>query len=153
MRSITYGEVSYDKMCRLIRNYVMEDVSDQVRITVGTDSQNFDMTKVVLVVAVWKVGRGGIFFYDIRKVKKISNIRQRIFYETSISLEMARKLSEGLKDVGMHCDIDVHVDAGSEGPTSKMIPEIVGWVKACGFDCKVKPDSYAASSIADRYSK
>ena len=131
----------------------MEDAGNPVRITVGTDSQNFDITKVVLVVAIWKVGRGGIFFYDIRRVKKISNIRQKIFFETSISLEMARRLSDELKDAGMNYDIDIHVDAGDEGPSSKMIPEIVGWVKACGFGCKTKPDSYAASSIADKYSK
>lgn len=39
------------------------------------------------------------------------------------------------------------------GPSSKIIPEIVGWVKACGFQCKTKPDSNTASSIANKYSK
>jgi hypothetical protein len=153
MKSITYGEVSYGRMCSLIRKYIEEGRGNPVRITVGTDSQNFDITKVVLVVAVWRIGRGGIFFYDIRRTKKISNIEQKILFETGISLEMARKLSDDLTDAGMNCDIDIHVDAGYEGPSSKMIPEIVGWVKSCGFDCKIKPDSYAASSIADKYSK
>ncbi|MBR4734133.1 MAG: hypothetical protein IK081_15370, partial [Lachnospiraceae bacterium] len=35
----------------------------------------------------------------------------------------------------------------------ELIPGLVGWIKACGYDCKVKPESYAASSIADRISK
>ncbi|MGE5630081.1 MAG: ribonuclease H-like YkuK family protein [Caulobacteraceae bacterium] len=153
MKSITYGEVSFDKMCKLIKRYILSDRDKEFNITVGTDSQNFDMTKIVVVVAVWKVGNGGIFFYDLKNVSKITNIRQKIFYETSLSLEMARRLAETLKNENIKCDIDIHVDAGDEGPSSKMIPEIVGWVKACGFECKTKPESYAASCIANKYSK
>ena len=153
MKSITYGEVSFNRMCRLIKDYMLKDRDKQFCITVGTDSQNFDITKIVVVVAVWKVGNGGIFFYDLRKVSKINNIRQKIFFETSLSLEMARKLAITLENEAIKCDIDIHVDAGDDGPSSKMIPEIVGWVKSCGFECKTKPESYAASSIANRYSK
>lgn len=58
MQSITYGEVSYEQMFNLIKDYVMEDRSRQYHISVGTDSQNFDFTKVVMVVAVWRVGKG-----------------------------------------------------------------------------------------------
>ena len=134
MQSITYGEVSYEQMFNLIKDYVMEDSSRQYHISVGTDSQNFDFTKVVMVVAVWRVGKGGIFFYESRRVKKMTNVRQKILYETSMSLEM-----------------DIHIDAGETGLSSKIIPEIVGWVRACGFKCKTKPDSYASSSIANKY--
>ena len=153
MKSITYGEVSFGRMCRLIRDYINKEKDAQYCITVGTDSQNFDFTKTVVVVVVWKVGNGGIFFYDVRKVTKINNIRQKIFFETSLSLEMARKLADTLENAAVKCDIDIHVDAGDDGPSSKIIPEIVGWVKSCGFECKTKPESYAASSIANRYSK
>lgn len=153
MRSITHGEVSYEKMFSLIKDYVLGDSSRLFHISVGTDSQNFDFTKVVMVVAVWKVGKGGIFFYDIKRVKKMTNIRQKILYETSMSLEMARRLSDKLEDENLNYEIDIHVDAGETGPSSKIIPEIVGWVKACGFGCKTKPNSYASSSIANKYSK
>jgi predicted RNase H-related nuclease YkuK (DUF458 family) len=153
MKSITYGEVSYEKMCRIIQDYILEDTDRAYQITVGTDSQNFDFTKVVLVVAVWRVGKGGIFFYDTKNVNKMTNVRQKLLYETSLSLEMAMRLSEELLDKDLDYKIDIHVDAGEAGPSSKMIPEIVGWVKACGFGCKTKPDSYASSSIANKYSK
>ncbi|KPU45635.1 hypothetical protein OXPF_08680 [Oxobacter pfennigii] len=153
MRSITYGDVSFEKMCHIIKDYVSKEKWHQYKIAVGTDSQNFDITKVVIVVAVWKIGGGGIFFYDIKRVKKISNMRQKIFYETSLSLEMAEKLSGSLEKEDLECDISIHVDAGDDGPTSKLIPEIVGWITSCGFKCNTKPHSYAASSIANRYSK
>ncbi|MFZ5354249.1 MAG: ribonuclease H-like YkuK family protein [Bacillota bacterium] len=153
MRSPTYGEVSFEKMSQIIKCFISEEKDKQYRITIGTDSQNHDLTKVVIVAAVWKVGYGGIFFYDIRYIKKITNIRQKIFYETSLSLEMAKKLSDTFVSEYVDFDIDIHVDAGENGPSSKIISEIVGWVKACGFKCHTKPESYAASCIANRFSK
>ncbi|MCY6369337.1 ribonuclease H-like YkuK family protein [Clostridium ganghwense] len=153
MKSITYGEVSFGAMCKLIKNYISKENKEEYKITVGTDSQNYDITKVVIVVAICRIGKGGIFFYDVKKVNKITNIRQKLFYETSLSIEMATKLSSYFNEHDKKYDISIHVDAGDNGPSSSVIPEITGWVKGCGFNCNTKPNSYAASSIANRYSK
>lgn len=153
MRSITYGNVDFNKMFEIIKNFASKLPKERYHISVGTDSQNFDLTKVVLVVSVHRIGYGGIFFYDIKKVKKLTDINQKLFYETSISLELAMKLSKKFKSENFNYEIGIHVDAGESGPTSRIIPEITTWVRSCGFECKTKPDSYAASTIADRYSK
>jgi len=50
-------------------------------------------------------------------------------------------------------NICIHIDAGLNGPSSQWVDEISGWVKACGFLCVIKPDSYMASTIANRLSK
>jgi len=153
MRSMTYGEVEFNHMIKLIKNYVNEKPQYEYKISVGTDSQNFDLTKVVIVVAVNRIGNGGIFFYDIKKVKKITNMRQKIFYETNLSLNLAAKTSEKFQQENFNYNIDIHVDIGNNGPTSKVIPEITSWITSLGFECKTKPYSYAASCIANRYSK
>lgn len=153
MRSPTYGEVSYEKMIYIIKKFISKSPNSVYNISVGTDSQNFEDTKTVMVVAIHRVGSGGIFFYDIKRVKKITNIAQKLFFETSMSLDIATKLLEMLQNEGIDFGISIHVDAGNNGKTSKLIPEIVGWIKSCGFDCETKPNSYAASSIADKYSK
>ena len=59
------------------------------------------------------------------------------------------------EEMYLNCPISIHVDAGNspKGKTRELIPEIVGWVKACGYDVKVKPESFCASTIADRISK
>jgi predicted RNase H-related nuclease YkuK (DUF458 family) len=62
-------------------------------------------------------------------------------------------IKDGADDICAIIIETIHVDAGNKGPTSRYISEIVGWVRACGFDCRIKPDSYCASSIADRVSK
>ncbi len=153
MRSITYGEVDFNKMIKLIEKYIHSESEFEYRVSIGTDSQNFDLTKVVIVAAVHRIGKGGIFFYEIKRIKKITNIRQKIFYETNLSLNLALKVSERFKKDNFDYKLSIHVDAGEAGNSSKVIPEITAWINSLGFDCKTKPYSYAASCIANRYSK
>ncbi|KFZ25979.1 MAG: hypothetical protein KQ78_01935 [Candidatus Izimaplasma bacterium HR2] len=46
-----------------------------------------------------------------------------------------------------------HVDIGRNGETKKFIKEVYNMFRAMGVDVKIKPDSYAASGYADKYSK
>lgn len=157
MYSITYGEVSFEEMYQIIRVCTAEDENVKYELAVGTDSQNYSYTKVPITIGVHmivdNVGRGGFFFSDIKKVKKITNIKQKILFETNLSLEYAKRLQKRFNEDGCLCDIAIHVDAGFNGPTSHLIDEITGWVKSCGFPCLIKPNSYMASSVANRLSK
>lgn len=47
----------------------------------------------------------------------------------------------------------IHCDVGYNGSTKMLIQEIVGWVQSMGYECSIKPASYAASAVADKYSK
>lgn len=159
MKSITYGEVDISQIAKIIENKVTS-CPGEYELMIGTDSQNFDTTKMVLVIALHNVGHGGIFFYEVRNVHKITNIGQKLIYETTLSIELMQKLIaelDSLKEKGFdyekYMSIGIHVDAGKNGPSRVVIPEVVGWIKACGFDVWFKPDSYAASSIANKYSK
>lgn len=160
MRSMTYGEVTMKEIVEIIRNHAEKFNTQENRVIIGTDSQNFDTTKIVMVIALHTVGRGGIFFYDITRIPKITNIKQKLITETQISLKYAMELMEAFEmlhdETGFdytNLDFSIHVDAGYNGPTKVVIPEIVAWVKSCGFDCVVKPKSFVASSIADKFSK
>lgn len=153
MYSKTYGKVSINKMINIIKDYINSDKTINYKVTIGTDSQNRNVTKIVIVVAIHRIGKGGIFFYDIKTEKKIKNLQQKIYYETALSLELGSKLAESFLDEGIEENIEIHVDIGKRGKTSDMITEIVGWVKNSGFDCKIKPEAYTATCIADRISK
>ena len=63
--------------------------------------------------------------------------------------------SDKYADLYLNCNFVIHVDAGhsDRGKTKTLIPELIGWIKASGFDCVVKPNSFAASSVADKLSK
>lgn len=130
-------------------------------IIIGTDSQNHSQTKIVNVICITCQGHGGIFFYEITKEPLIKDVRQKLHVETNESLMTATKLVELLEGNNLYeemyltCPISIHVDAGNseKGKTKDLIPEIVGWVKACGYQCEIKPNSFCASSIADKISK
>lgn len=162
MKSITYGEVTLNEIAHIIADKVGNDhTGGEYNLIIGTDSQNFSDTKIVVVVALQHVGHGGVFFYDITRVRRIDNIKQKLITETTLSLEVATNLiaefdkvfDETGFDYTTKLNFGIHVDAGENGPTKKVIPEIVSYIKSYGFDATVKPDSFVASSIADKYSK
>ena len=163
MISPTYGKITEEKAVKILYEYYQKnkDFGSDFYLTIGTDSQNFSDTKVVVVMAMHCIGHGGIYFYEVSHVNKIENVKQKLNMETSLSLEMANKIMEIIEsndkysEMFLNSNFAIHVDAGhsEKGKTKEVIPEIVGWIKACGYECVVKPDSYAASSIANRISK
>lgn len=155
--------VSLNEIAKIIANYLSQNLHNEYQITVGTDSQNFDKTKIVEVIAVHRVGQGGIFFYRINYTPRIDNLRQKIQEETQRSLDIADNLilmielslldqyNIDLNKINIH--FQIHCDVGYNGSTKALIQEIVGWVQAMGYECAIKPDSYAASGIANKFSK
>jgi len=122
-------------------------------IEVGTDSQTDCKTKFVTAIVVCKLGKGGIFFYYPVVYDKIHTLRDRIYMETALSIGCATTLLELFLDNDVLRDITIHCDVGPNGKTRELIREIVGYVTASGFDCKIKPEAIAACTVADRFSK
>lgn len=160
--SPTHGELTLEQVPVYIREYYkkMKVYGTGIHIIIGTDSQNFDYTKEVSVIAVICEGHGGIFFYKIQARDRITDVRTKLRVETGDSLDIAEHLinileTEGYEEVFLNTSFTIHIDAGysDNGRTKELIPELVGWVKAMGYDAKVKPESYAASGIADKISK
>ena len=161
--SETYGKININGIPDKILDFYQKnkEIEGDFQIVVGTDSQNFSDTKMVTVIAAYKEGHGGIFFYNIERINKINNVKQKLNTETSKSLETMMELVNEIDTKDVYNDmkdntlLSIHVDAGwsDKGKTKELIPGLVGWIKACGYDAKVKPDSFAASSIADKISK
>ena len=160
--SITYGDLSLEQIPRKIQDYFerMKMYDIPLQITVGTDSQNHNKTKIVSVIAVTCAGHGGIYFHETEFIKRIDDVRAKLTEETQRSLELTNKLVEMLeqdeyKELRNSCMISIHVDAGwsEKGKTRELIPMLVGWINACGYDCEVKPEAFVSSCIADRISK
>lgn len=159
MKSITYGEVNIKDIAKIIQNKVEKNPTNY-NLMIGTDSQNHDKTKMVSVIALHEIGHGGIFFYETKYINKIKDINRKMLYETSCSLELANELVSELEnliendfDYSQYIHLEIHVDIGKNGDSKQTIPEIIGWIRSCGYEVTIKPDSYAASSIANKYSK
>jgi predicted RNase H-related nuclease YkuK (DUF458 family) len=151
--SPTKGHLTFDEVFGEILAYASENPEDNYRLIVGTDSQLRDETCFVTALIVHRQGKGGRFFYTRRYDDYARSLRQRIFYEASLSLSVASLLTEKLADSGQELNLEIHLDVGSNGATKSLVKEVVGMVNGSGFPCKIKPDSYGASTVADRYTK
>ena len=127
------------------RNYV---------VTIGTDSELYNKTSAdfVTAIVVHRVGNGARYFWRRMKFDNFHTIRDRILQEVLTSLDTAKFVLAELK--AMHSPefkFEIHVDVGENGETKTMIQELVGIIRANDFEARTKPESYAASSVADRH--
>ena len=161
-QSYTYGKLELKDIPAKLNEWYEKnkDYGSEFAIIVGTDSQNFSDTKMVSVITMICEGHGGIFFYEVTRQNLIKDVRTKLHIETNASLNVANELiaileNKEYEDLFLNCHFSIHIDAGhsNHGKTKDLIPELVGWIKSCGYDCEVKPDSVAASSIADKISK
>ncbi len=162
-KSETYGKLNIEDIPGKLLKFYNEkkEYYSPIQIIVGTDSQNFSDTKIVNVIAVICEGHGGIYFYQISHINRISDVRQKLYTETGMSLEAADDILKIIESDNKYDELysnvtfTIHVDAGKSenGKTKDLIPAIVGWIKAQGYEYEIKPDSFVASTIADRISK
>ena len=155
--SPTKGRMKLLKVTREIADFINHDPHARYRLIVGTDSNGEKQTDFVTAIVVHRIGRGGRYFWKKFNEGKVYHIlRDRIYQEVAISLQTAQDLLEQLKsslkfDCQTDYDFQIHIDVGRKGPTREMIKEVVGMVRGNGFKAKIKPESYAASSVADKY--
>jgi predicted RNase H-related nuclease YkuK (DUF458 family) len=143
------------RVAREITDYVTSDPEATYRLVIGTDSQTGDETHFVTAIIIHRQGKGGRYFYRHIHHDRIANLQQRVYFETAFSLETVDLLRSAMAKEGWPEDIpvEIHVDIGNVGETRAMIRDIVGMVVASGYQVRVKPDSFGASKIADRYTK
>lgn len=152
--SPTKGRMAFDQVFKDIVEYIHDDSKIKYKLIVGTDSQLREDVCYVTAILILREGKGGRFYYSKEREKTKLSLKQRIFYETSKSLIVAAKLAEKLTVNGLaELDIEIHLDVGEQGQTKEIIKEVVGMVVGSGFDARIKPDSYGASKVADKYTK
>ena len=67
-------------------------------------------------------------------------------------MEAAKEFLSELKQMeAPKFDFEIHIDVGENGASKVMIQELVGMIRANNFEVKTKPESYAASNVADRH--
>jgi len=151
--SPTKGPMTFDQVFEEIISYASAHPEDNYRLIVGTDSQFREETCFVTALIVHRQGKGGRFFYTRSYDRHARSLRQRIFYEASLSLSVASLLTDKLASHGQELNLEIHLDVGNNGATKTLVKEVVGMVNGSGYTCRIKPDSYGASSVADRYTK
>lgn len=156
--SPTRGALSLSAVIAEVAGFVGEEPGRFYRLVIGTDSQTKSLNgkkeiDYVTAVVVHRQGRGARYFWKKIKKDKVPVLRDKIYTETSLSLECAQEMVPLLRKAitPAKYDLEIHIDVGPLGPTREMIKEVVGMVSGSGYVAKTKPESWGASSVADKH--
>jgi len=147
------GMVAFDAMIEDIVSVMEQDTDSAYEVIVGSDSHpSLGDTDFVTAVIVRRVGKGGRYFWSRSCEGKYRELSQRIYREAILSFDWAKAIMESLeKRTLLDFNLEIHVDVGHNGKTRSLIDGVVGMIVGGGFPVKIKPDAYAASSVADKY--
>ncbi len=163
------GRLNFRSVVEDIILYIKEQPDRKYQVVVGTDSAASTETDFVTAVVVRRIGAGGRYFWQRSGSRRFYQQldKQRIHFEVERSINIALAISQKLKEhfketppinqkgisFSYHfmIEFEVHIDVGENGPTKEMIKEVVGMVTGMGFNAKTKPESFAASAVADRH--
>jgi len=156
--SISTGDKKYttEDVMQEILSYIKEDEEHQYKVIVGSDSlYRKKKTCFSTVVIAHRVGKGARFWYSREYIANYpQGIVKRIMKETyeSITLMQAVQDSEIVLYVDAS-DFCVHIDAGADGASIKVMHQALSFVKGMGFNAEAKPKSSIAANVADKFTK
>jgi predicted RNase H-related nuclease YkuK (DUF458 family) len=155
----TRGNINASQVIEEIFGYIKEKPEKFYDIIVGCDSSSGEEPFFPLAVVVLRKGEGGRFFLKRigYKNRRFYSWKTRILEEVMLSCEFALFLKENFEKTansrGLNYEFRyIHADIGENGATKDMIREVTGLIRGNGFEPKIKPESFVASTVADRYS-
>jgi uncharacterized protein len=155
----TKGSLSLNKVLDEMVAYMQEEPHRKYEVIVGCDSTATDDPTFPVVIVVLRKRQGGRFF--LRRVhyneRPFPSRRQRIMEEVMLSCQLALWLRENFAQRALEGGVEydfqyIHADIGQKGVSRDMIKEVTGLIRGNGFIPKIKPESFAASTVADRFS-
>ena len=152
--SPTKGRLTFNQVFEDLIEFVQANSDAKFKLIVGTDSQYGEEVCYVTAIIILREGKGGRFFYSRERERTKLSLNQRILIEASRSLRVAALLTERLAEAGVSgLNVEIHLDVGENGKTKEIIRDVIGMITGSGFGAIIKPDSYGASKVADRYTK
>jgi predicted RNase H-related nuclease YkuK (DUF458 family) len=156
--SPTKGSLNTEQVIEEIAEFVSQDSASFYRLVIGTDSQAKQVDgkpqiDFVTALVVHRQGHGARYFWKKEKLSGKLVLRDKIYKETLMSVEIAQRIVPQLREAitAVKYDFEIHIDVGAIGPTREMIKEVVGMVNGNGYVAKTKPDSWGASKVADKH--
>jgi len=145
--------IEFDEIVAIVKNHAKADGT----IYVGSDSflhKRECVFSSAICLRNAEGQHGGRYFIkrNIFKSERFKTLMVRIMAEVQTSIDVGMELLHFCPQI----NIELHLDVSSSNKntkTSKFSDMLVGYAKGNGFECKVKPDAFVASSIADKHSK
>ena len=138
---------------------ILNDVSidKDHKIIIGSDSVKtgnlWVFTKAIAVINPVSGFYDRRYFYLREEIDDLSyiDLSKRLLKETSDSIEIAMRIQKDISRANLEIHADVNEEVQHNSARYKNM--VSGYITGCGFDVKIKPYSYVASSIADNHTR
>ncbi len=143
-----------------------------MKVSIGTDSQKIKGTlykfATVILISTTEdlggnviVGRGGMIIaatYNHDFMKKDVDgrkrdkelVNERMVFEVGKSIEVATEIAELLDVYEIPLEIHADINPNPKHDSNKALQSAVGYILGMGYEFKIKPEAWAASTAADR---
>jgi len=157
------GNLTLPEVIEEMLGYIKEKPEKFYDIIVGCDSSSGQQPHFPVAIVILRTGEGGRFFlkkisYPFSSKKKFYSWKERVLEEVLLSCQLALFFKENLeKEIKKLVFLPnfqfryIHADIGENGQTKDMIKEVTGLIQGNGFEPKIKPAAFVASTVADRY--
>jgi len=167
-RNLQERNMPFEAVFTRIVSFMKRNPIGHYRLMIGTDSQvHAKHTTFITGIVIQNKGKGA--WACIRKVivpRKVLRLHEKISYETTLTEEVVSLFTEEKKNQlidivlpyiyqGSTFVIEGHIDIGSgaRNKTREFVNEMVARMESIGIEPKIKPDSFVASSYANKYTK
>jgi predicted RNase H-related nuclease YkuK (DUF458 family) len=144
--------VAEEQICGVID----ERVKQGSKIFIGCDSNVIGTTcTYAIAIALYNDSAkgGGRYFFTRERVQIPfqTPLRTRLMEEANLAITLGLELQEDFPDakIEIHLDVSPH----KSNLSNVMADQLAGYARAAGFDCKIKPHSWAASGVADEHTR
>lgn len=161
-------KMNFKQVFERIIKFMKLNHNGNYRLIIGTDSQvHHKYTIFITGIVILNEGKGA--WACIRKViipRRMTRLHERISQETSLTEEIVALFTEERKNAmidivlpyiykGATFTMEGHLDIGSgnRNKTRIFVEEMVARIESMGLEPKIKPDSFVASSYANRFTK
>lgn len=133
-----------------IRQYIKSHPNKTYSLHVGSDTKPY-LTETTLITTICfrEEGKGAVVAYQKCQTSVFPSMRDRLFHETYVSLEVADAI---LELTGERATIHADVNPKKDALSNVTVDAIIGMIKGMGYSCLVKPEAWAAD-IADMYTR
>jgi predicted RNase H-related nuclease YkuK (DUF458 family) len=76
-------------------------------------------------------------------------VNERMVFEVGKSIEVATQIAELLDLYGIKMEIHADINPDPKHESNKALQSAVGYILGMGYDFKIKPEAWAASTGAD----
>lgn len=120
-----------------------------VKIHIGTDSQNVSNQTVYVSVIAYRYGTRGVhYIFTKERTKRINDLWTRLWKEAENTIEIAEWFKNKV-NISIKPELDMDYNEDEFYKSNQLIGATKGWANSLGYQVNVKPNIQIATKAAD----